>query len=74
VPTQGQVRWAQLRVGITVIVASVVLAFVIFLMTGTTGLFADTLELRAYFENAGGLRVGATSPPSGSFPSAAPSR
>jgi phospholipid/cholesterol/gamma-HCH transport system substrate-binding protein len=59
VPTQAQVRWAQLRVGITVIAAAVILAFVVFLMTGTTGLFADTLELKVYFENAGGLRVGA---------------
>jgi phospholipid/cholesterol/gamma-HCH transport system substrate-binding protein len=59
VPTQAQVRWAQLRVGITVIAAAVILAFVIFLMTGTTGLFADTMDIKAYFENAGGLRVGA---------------
>ena len=33
-PSQSQVKWAQLRVGITVIAAVTVLAVLIFLMTG----------------------------------------
>jgi phospholipid/cholesterol/gamma-HCH transport system substrate-binding protein len=59
VPSEKQVRWSQLRVGLTVIIASIALAILIFLMTGTTGLFTRKIKLRAYVDNAGGLRVGA---------------
>ena len=45
--------------GITVLVALITLAVLIFLMTGTTGLFAKKLDIRAYADNGGGLRVGA---------------
>ena len=58
-PSQHQVRWAQLRVGLTVIFASITLAVLIFLMTGPTGLFTRKITLTSYFDNAGGLRVGA---------------
>lgn len=58
VPSQKQVRWAQLRVGLTVIFAAITLAVLIFLMTGTTGIFTSKLTLFAYVENAGGLRNG----------------
>jgi len=58
-PTQQQVRWSQLRVGLVVIFASVTLAILIFLMTGATGLFTKKITLYAYFDNAQGLRVGA---------------
>src|ERR1035437_1119255 len=43
----------------TVLVALVTLAVLIFVMTGTTGLFTKKLVVRAYMDNAGGLRVGA---------------
>jgi phospholipid/cholesterol/gamma-HCH transport system substrate-binding protein len=46
-------------VGITVLVAAVIFAVVALLMTGTTGLFTHKIHLRAYFENAEGLREGA---------------
>jgi phospholipid/cholesterol/gamma-HCH transport system substrate-binding protein len=59
VPSEKQVRWAELRVGITVLVALFTLAVLIFLMTGTTGLFTKKILIRAYVDNAGGLRVGA---------------
>jgi len=59
VPSEKQVRWSQLRVGITVLFALVTLAVLIFLMTGTTGLFTRKLIVCAYVDNAGGLRVGA---------------
>ena len=59
VPSEKQVRWSQLRVGLTVIFASIALAILIFLMTGTTGLFTKKITLRSYVDNAGGLRVGA---------------
>lgn len=58
-PSEKQVKWSQLRVGLTVIIASVTLAVLIFLMTGTTGLFTKKIFIRAYVDNAGGLRVGA---------------
>lgn len=41
------------------IIASVTLAVLIFLMTGTTGLFTKKLNLLTYVDNAGGLRSGA---------------
>jgi phospholipid/cholesterol/gamma-HCH transport system substrate-binding protein len=44
---------------VTVIVASVTLAVLIFLMTGTGGLFTKKIWIRCYVDNAGGLRVGA---------------
>lgn len=58
-PSQKQLRWSQLRVGVTVIVASLTLAVVLFLMSGTTGLFTSRIILRSYFDNAEGLRRGA---------------
>lgn len=58
-PSEKQVRWSELRVGITVLVALVTLGFLIFLMTGTTGLFTKKILLRAYLDDAGGLRTGA---------------
>ena len=57
-PTQKQLHWAQLRVGLTIVFAAVVLAFLIFLISGTTGLFTPTLRLVSYVDNAGGLRNG----------------
>jgi phospholipid/cholesterol/gamma-HCH transport system substrate-binding protein len=59
VPSQKQLRWAQLRVGLTVVFAAVVLAFLVFLMSGTTGLFTPTLRVVSYTDSAGGLRNGA---------------
>jgi len=58
-PSQKQLKWSQLKVGITVIVASVTLGFLLFLMSGTAGLFTPRLTVKSYFDNAEGLRVGA---------------
>ena len=58
-PSQRQVQWAQLRVGLTVIFAVLVLAVLIFLMSGTGGLFTPKIVIKSYFDNAGGIRVGA---------------
>lgn len=57
-PSQQQLRWAQLRVGLTVVFASITLAVLIFLLSGHLA-FGPKVELHSYFENAGGLRVGA---------------
>jgi phospholipid/cholesterol/gamma-HCH transport system substrate-binding protein len=57
-PSQKQLRWSQLRVGITVIIASVTLAVLVFLMRGTTGFFSTRITLITYFDDAEGLRQG----------------
>jgi phospholipid/cholesterol/gamma-HCH transport system substrate-binding protein len=43
----------------TVIIASLTLAFLLFLMSGTGGFFTKRITLVSYFDNASGLRVGA---------------
>jgi phospholipid/cholesterol/gamma-HCH transport system substrate-binding protein len=58
-PSQKQLKWSQLRVGLTVLIASITLGVLIFLMSGTGGWFTSKITLRSYFDNAGGLREGA---------------
>jgi phospholipid/cholesterol/gamma-HCH transport system substrate-binding protein len=58
-PSQKQLKWSQLRVGLTVIVASFTLALLLFLMSGTGGFFSHRITLVSYFDNASGIRVGA---------------
>ncbi len=58
-PSQKQLKWSQLRVGVTVIVAGLTLGFLLFLMSGTAGLFTPRIVLKSYFDNAQGLRKGA---------------
>jgi phospholipid/cholesterol/gamma-HCH transport system substrate-binding protein len=59
VPSQKQLKWSQLKVGLTVLAASVTLGLLIFLMSGTGGLFTSKIVLKSYFDNANGLREGA---------------
>jgi len=59
VPSQRQVKWSQLKVGLVVIVGSVTLGILILLMSGTGGFFTRKIMLASYFDNAGGLTVGA---------------
>jgi phospholipid/cholesterol/gamma-HCH transport system substrate-binding protein len=58
-PSQKQLKWSELRVGLTVILAAAILALLLFLMTGTGGIFTPRIKLRSYFDNASGLRIGA---------------
>ena len=58
-PSQQEVRWSQLKVGLLVIVALVTLTTLVFLMSGGEGGFGPKLTLRSYFENSAGLKVGA---------------
>ncbi len=58
-PSQKQLKWSQLRVGLTVLAASVTLGILILLMSGTGGFFTRKILIRSYFDNASGLRVGA---------------
>ncbi|MGC2695993.1 MAG: MlaD family protein [Candidatus Angelobacter sp.] len=57
-PSQKQLKWSELRVGITVIVASITLAILVFLISGTSGLFTKKITLVSYFDNAEGIRPG----------------
>jgi phospholipid/cholesterol/gamma-HCH transport system substrate-binding protein len=59
VPSQKQLKWSQLKVGLTVLAASITLGILILLMSGTGGLFTKKLSVKSYFDNAGGLREGA---------------
>jgi phospholipid/cholesterol/gamma-HCH transport system substrate-binding protein len=58
-PSQQEVQWSQLKVGLLVIVAVAVLVGLIFLMSGNTGFFTGKIAVRSYFENSSGLKVGA---------------
>ncbi len=60
-PSQQEVRWSQLKVGVIVLVATVVLVTLLFLMTSSSGLgvFSHKLTVTTYFENSAGLKVGA---------------
>jgi phospholipid/cholesterol/gamma-HCH transport system substrate-binding protein len=58
-PSQKQLKWSELRVGLTVIFASLVLAILLFLMSGTGGFFSTRITLVSFFDNAEGLREGA---------------
>ena len=59
-PSQQEVRWSQLKIGIIVLIASVVLVALLFLMTSASGLgiLSKKLTVYTYFENAAGLKEG----------------
>jgi len=59
VPSQKQLKWSQLRVGLTVLFASITLAVLIFLMSGTGGFLTKKIVLYSYFDSSEGLRNGA---------------
>jgi len=59
-PSQQQVQWSQLKVGVLILVALSALTALIFLMSGNTGgFFTGRITVRSYFEDAAGLKVGA---------------
>lgn len=58
-PSQQQVKWSQLKVGVLILVALVALTALIFLMSGTSGFFQGRFTVRSYFSNSAGLKVGA---------------
>lgn len=60
-PSQQEVRWSQLKVGVIVLISSIVLVTLLFLMTSASGLgfFSHKLTISSYFENAAGLKTGA---------------
>lgn len=58
-PGRNELRWSQLRVGLTVAVAVVILIFGIFAVTGGVSWFSTRLRLITYVADAGGMRTGA---------------
>jgi phospholipid/cholesterol/gamma-HCH transport system substrate-binding protein len=59
-PSQQQVQWSQLKVGVLVLVALTALTALIFLMSGSTGgFFTGKMTIVSYFENSAGLKIGA---------------
>ena len=58
-PSQKQLQWSELKVGLTVLIASITLGILILLMSGTGGILTRKIILISYFDNAGGLREGA---------------
>ena len=58
-PTRREIQWSQLKVGMLVLAAIVILISLIFLMSGASGgLFAHKIVLRSYFPNAAGIKDG----------------
>ena len=59
-PSQEEVRWSQLKVGLIVLVAAVILVTLLFLMTSSSGLgiLSKKLTITTYFENSAGLKTG----------------
>jgi len=45
VPSEKELKWSQLRVGLTVLFASITLGVLVFLMTGATGLFTKKITI-----------------------------
>ena len=60
-PSQTEVKWSQLKVGVIVFIALCLLITLIFLMTSSSGvsLFSHKITVRSYFENSAGLKDGA---------------
>ncbi|CAN5678007.1 MlaD family protein [soil metagenome] len=60
-PSQQEVRWSQLKVGVIVLVSAVILTTLLFLMTSASGLgiLSHKLTITTYFENSAGLKEGA---------------
>jgi phospholipid/cholesterol/gamma-HCH transport system substrate-binding protein len=60
-PSQQEVRWSQLKVGVIVLISTVILVALLFLMTSSSGLgiLTHKLTVTTYFENSAGLKTGA---------------
>jgi phospholipid/cholesterol/gamma-HCH transport system substrate-binding protein len=58
-PSGKKVSWAQLRVGITALVAMAILAVLIFLLTGSRSIFERNVIVRTYVDDVSGMTEGA---------------
>jgi len=61
-PSQQEVRWSQLKIGVIVLVSSIILTVLLFLITSSTGMSFGSrkLTITTYFENAAGIKDGAS--------------
>jgi phospholipid/cholesterol/gamma-HCH transport system substrate-binding protein len=57
-PQRKQVTWAQLRVGVMVLVSLLLFAVAIFFISGQVGFLSKRYTLKTYFSGAGGVREG----------------
>lgn len=57
-PQRQKVSWAQLRVGVMVLVSLIVLGVGIFFISGQVGFLGSRYLLKTYFSSAGGVREG----------------
>ncbi|HSY37511.1 MAG TPA: MlaD family protein [Acidobacteriaceae bacterium] len=60
-PSQQEVKWSQLKVGLIVLVSIALLCTLLFLMTSASGMsvFSHKTILYTYFQNSDGLKIGA---------------
>ena len=60
-PSQQEVKWSQLKVGVLVLISLALLIILLFLMTSATGIsaFEKKLTARSFFANSQGVKVGA---------------
>jgi phospholipid/cholesterol/gamma-HCH transport system substrate-binding protein len=60
-PSQQEVKWSQLKVGVIVTISVALLCTLLFLMTSSSGmgLFSKKIIVTTYFENSGGVKPGA---------------
>ena len=60
-PSQQEVKWSQLKVGLIVLVSLAVLSLLLFLMTSASGMsvFSRKIIVTSYFDNSMGLKTGA---------------
>ena len=60
-PSQQEVRWSQLKVGLIVLAVTIILVTLLFLITSFfgIGIFSHKLTVTTYFENSAGLKEGA---------------
>jgi phospholipid/cholesterol/gamma-HCH transport system substrate-binding protein len=60
-PSQQEVQWSQLKIGVIVLVSAIILVTLLFLMTSSSGLgvLSKKITVKTYFENAAGLKDGA---------------
>src|SRR5580765_6498789 len=57
-PRTRSLAWAELKVGVLTIVAVVIAAVTIFLLTGSRGFFWQRYSLKTRFTNVAGLKAG----------------
>jgi phospholipid/cholesterol/gamma-HCH transport system substrate-binding protein len=56
----NKVKWSQLKVGVMALLALLILAFLIILMTGTNPLFQKYAEVYTYLDDSSAMTAGAT--------------